>query len=146
MNGIDLNIPIGKSKTKTQWYQWLYSRFITEKLNNWLGVLLFLLFGIFCAYGIAKTGIPFAVVLVIAITIVPLVYAIVAYPVFGILFTVVLSYFLSWIGRFGIDFPLGTLMDGLEVLLIIGFLVKIKPKYVKHLVFKLIAILLRRNR
>ena len=128
MNGIDLNIPIGKSKTKTQWYEWLYSRFITEKLNNWLGVLLFLLFGIFCAYGIAKTGIPFAVVLVIAITIVPLVYAIVAYPLFGILFTIVLSYFLSWIGRFGIDFPLGTLMDGLEVLLIIGFLVKIKPK------------------
>jgi hypothetical protein len=128
MNDVEINIPLAQVKPKITWYNWLYTKFITEKLYNWLGITLFIISGVFFAFGTAKFGVLFAAIIVVALAAIPMVYAIVAFPVFGIIFTIVLSYLLFGIGRLGIDFPLGTVMDGLEVLLIIGFLINIKPK------------------
>ncbi len=128
MNTAEIYVPINEAGAKRTWQGWLYQKFIAEKLYNRVGVLLFVLSGTGIAFGIARMGIVFGAYMAMGIAIIPLIYAIVAYPVIGILFTIIASYLLFGIGRLGVDFPLGTVMDGLEVLLLIGFLVKIKPK------------------
>jgi putative inorganic carbon (HCO3(-)) transporter len=53
-------------------------------------------------------------------------FLIVRYPKFGIIIYLVLSYLIMYVLGFGIDFPLGTVMDGILLLLIIGFFIKQK--------------------
>jgi hypothetical protein len=57
---------------------------------------------------------------------VPFVFSIIRYPQFGILTLLVSAYLVMWVNRMLLVFPTGTLMDGLEVLLIIGFFIKHK--------------------
>ncbi len=54
------------------------------------------------------------------------IYCIIRYPHFGILFYLILAYFIMFISGFGIDFPLGTLMDGTLGLLLLGFFINQK--------------------
>ncbi|MBC7912747.1 MAG: O-antigen ligase family protein [Pyrinomonadaceae bacterium] len=63
------------------------------------------------------------VVLLIAL---PLVVLIVGYPKVGIMALLIAAYFLMWIIKMGVNFPLGTIMDGIEALLILGFFLKQK--------------------
>ncbi|MBE9602484.1 O-antigen ligase family protein [Pedobacter sp. MC2016-24] len=55
-----------------------------------------------------------------------LIYFIVRYPKFGVILYLIMAYLLMYVLGFGIDFPLGTLMDATLVLLLIGFLLKQK--------------------
>lgn len=91
-----------------------------------------LLISITIAVLIAKFGIiagAFAVILLV----VPLtVIGLIAFPKFGILVLMIAAYFIMWVIRMGlIDFPLGTIMDGLQALLIFGFFLhqKFKPDW-----------------
>ena len=59
----------------------------------------------------------------------PLIYAILAFPKVGIVLLLSLAYVIMFFARFANGFPLGTIMDGIVVLLIIGFF--LKQKYVK---------------
>ncbi|NCI45553.1 O-antigen ligase family protein [Sediminibacterium sp. WSJ-3] len=107
-----------------------------EKMNNWLGVALFLVAAAGIACITAFGGLQSGVLLLVGIFAIPLVYAVVAYPQFGIMAMLVLAYLVFAIIRLGIDFPAGTLIDGIEALLILGFFIKQK-KYrdwsmVKH--------------
>lgn len=52
-----------------------------------------------------------------------IIYCIITYPRFGVTFYLFLAYVIMYILGFGIDFPLGTLMDGVLLLLIISFLI-----------------------
>src|SRR5476651_795082 len=116
-----------KRRAKETLLQWLYRQFITEKLYNALGIVLFILSGLFFAYGVSHYGVVFGAMMIIGIMAVPMLYAIINYPVFGIVLTIILANLLFGIMRLGsIDFPLGTVMDGMEVLLIIGFFWKMK--------------------
>ncbi|BAV10227.1 O-antigen ligase [Filimonas lacunae] len=76
---------------------------------------------------IAKGGMAYGVMAMIMVVALPAVFAIIAYPSFGILVLLLLAYTIMFIIRLNVtSFPLGTLMDGLEALLILGFLIKQK--------------------
>ncbi|MBC7913359.1 MAG: O-antigen ligase family protein [Pyrinomonadaceae bacterium] len=69
----------------------------------------------------AVAGAKYAILLLAVSIAIPTVIAIIAYPKFGIIVLLVSAYFLMWFYRMKIDFPLGTLMDGIQFLLILGF-------------------------
>lgn len=72
-------------------------------------------------------GIKAGVLILVASIGIPSAYAIVAYPKFGIIVLLVAAYLILWIIRMNITtFPLGTVMDGLEALLILGLFIKQK--------------------
>lgn len=58
----------------------------------------------------------------------PIVYGIVAFPEFGISVLLLLAYLLFFVGRLGVNFPLGTVMDGIQGLLILGFFIHQKSR------------------
>lgn len=58
----------------------------------------------------------------------PALYCIVAYPEFGITVLLLMAYLLFFIGRLGVNFPLGTVMDGIQGMLILGFFIHQKTR------------------
>lgn len=80
--------------------------------------------GVFTAKGGIVTGL---LILVVMIGI-PVIYGIVVYPVFGISCLVILAFLLFYIIRLGVNFPMGTALDGIQALLILGFFIKQKQK------------------
>lgn len=71
-------------------------------------------------------GIKYAILMLVVLIAIPSVYCIVAYPKFGILLILVLAYFIMWVIKMGVNFPLGTIMDGILALLVFGFFLKQK--------------------
>ncbi|MDR3679404.1 MAG: O-antigen ligase family protein [Flavipsychrobacter sp.] len=101
---------------------------LIEKLNNPVGItaltVLFLLVGL----GIAKLGLVFGVLCMIVVLALPAVYTIVMYPRVGMIIYLTMAYLIMWFLRLGVNFPLGTLMDGMEGLFILGLLIRQKQK------------------
>jgi hypothetical protein len=65
--------------------------------------------------------------ILVALLAIPSIYAIVAYPKFGIVFLLIAAYFVMWIIRMElVSFPLGVLMDGIQALLLLGLLINQK--------------------
>ena len=125
----DIIIPIGQKKDKrTNIPAALRRIFIVEKLNNIFGWALMAFLSVHIALGVAKSGLTFGVLVMIAVVAMPVVYAIVAYPRFGIIVFLTMAYLLMWFLRLGVNFPLGTLMDGMEALFILGLLIQQKKK------------------
>ncbi|TKC09323.1 O-antigen ligase family protein [Pedobacter frigoris] len=81
------------------------------------------LVSVFCLLGTWYLGMNFILMAIIVVIGIPFSIAIVVYPKFGVLVLLVSAYLIMWVMRFNFDFPLGTLMDGLELLLIIGFFI-----------------------
>jgi putative inorganic carbon (hco3(-)) transporter len=79
---------------------------------------IFALFTALSAFLWGVTGLVLIVVLAIAPIIV---FLILRYPKFGILFYLILAYWIMFLLNFSGNFPLGTIMDGLLVLLIVSF-------------------------
>lgn len=109
-------------KGQSRFRQWL----IVEKLGNVWGILFFLLSAFSIAYLVGHYGPVPAILLTLVMIGIPLVVAIVTLPRFGITVLLIAAYLLMWVIRFGVNFPLGTLMDGMQALLIIGFFIKQK--------------------
>ncbi|MCX2484230.1 O-antigen ligase family protein [Pedobacter sp. MR2016-24] len=78
-----------------------------------------------------KFGIIAGILCLIVIIGVPGVLALIAFPKFGIMTLLTGAYLIMFFYRFPINFPLGTLMDGIVLLLLIGFIFsqKSKPDY-----------------
>jgi hypothetical protein len=76
-------------------------------------------------------GLKYAILMLALLVAVPTVGVIVGNPRAGIIILLVSAYFLMWIYRMGIDFALGTLMDGMYALLIFGFFLnqKFRPNW-----------------
>lgn len=104
--------------------------FLIENLANPLGFVLFLLASSAIAYLVAKFGIISGALSVAVMVALPIVYCIVAYPRFGILVYLTFGYFIMWFFKLGLGdkFPLGTLMDGMEALFILGLFISQKKK------------------
>jgi putative inorganic carbon (HCO3(-)) transporter len=100
--------------------------FFVEKLYNTTGFILLSALAILIAVGTAYAGIVFGVLLILAIIALPLLYAIIAYPKFGIIVLLIMSYMLFVLTQFGLDGPIGTIMDGLQVLLVLGMFFQLK--------------------
>ena len=102
--------------------------FLVKKLNTPTGLFVLLFCSLVIGALIAYKGM-LAVAGILAITLGPtMIYAIVAYPRFGITVLLIMAYLLFYIMRFGIDFPLGTVMDGMQALLILGFFIHQRKK------------------
>ena len=87
-------------------------------------LLAMLIVSLVVTFGTAYFGITFALLVLLLILGVPFLLGIILYPKFGVIVLLIVSYLIMWVTRFGLtgDFPLGTLMDGFYVLLIIGLL------------------------
>jgi putative inorganic carbon (HCO3(-)) transporter len=116
-----LNVVIPEHVTvRSKFRQWFW----IEKFNNVPGVIVLTLFSILAGWATVQFGIVTGVLVLVGMVGIPAVYALVAFPKFGIFVLITLAYFLFFIARFGINFPLGTLLDGIQVLLILGFFIK----------------------
>ncbi len=101
------------------------------KFFNYIGVAFLILSSAFFAYQIANYGVTVGAIIMAGMAAIPIVYAVVAYPNIGILILLMFAYFIMFALRIikGAA-PLGTLMDGLILLLVFGFFVK--QKYEKN--------------
>lgn len=81
-------------------------------------------FAVAVGYGGTTVG-----ALILAATIgIPCIYFIVVYPKFGVITLLVAAYFIMFIARLGVNFPVGVLMDAIQFLLIVGVLIKQKRR------------------
>lgn len=106
----------------SQLKSFLRNAFLVEKFNSTAGYLTLAVFVCGFSYLIAAKGIIAVVLLLAAFIGIPVVYAVIAYPKFGIFTLIVAAYLLMWVIKMGLNFPMGTLMDGLYALLLLSFL------------------------
>ena len=99
---------------------------VTEKLMNFYGISFLLAVCALIGLLIGMFGPIPGIAIVAPLIALPSVYAIVAYPKFGICILLTMAYFLFLFIRTGIPFPLGTLMDGFQALLLLGFFIQQK--------------------
>lgn len=125
-------IPIGNDKKKKGLLALIHDFVIINKMGGPLGLLFFLSAALFFSLLVAKFGMVPGVLLVLIIIGIPFILAVIFNPEFGVLSFIVAAYFIMFIGRMNITtFPLGTLMDGMELLLVLGVLIqqKINPNW-----------------
>src|ERR1700761_3992170 len=108
--------------------QTLKRLFYVEKLYNKTGIVLLVIAGIMIAVGTAFVGPVFGVGLILAVAVMPFLYALISKPRFGIIVLIIMAYMLFVLGQFGIDGPVGTIMDCLQILLALGVIIKIKAE------------------
>lgn len=123
-------ISVESHKKRKNFLESIHDFFIVNKMGGWLGLLFFLFAGIFFGVVVAKMGLVTGALLLVFLIGFPLILGVVFYPQFGVLTLIVAAYLIMWFDRMKIagDFPLGTLMDGLELLLIVGVLIQQKQK------------------
>lgn len=122
-------IPIGQNKKKRGVLDQLYHFVIVNKMGGPFGLLFFVLAALFFSVVVAKLGMVPGVLLILMMIGIPTVLGVIFYPQFGVVIFVVAAYLIMFIGRMNItEFPLGTLMDGMELLLIIGVIIQQKQK------------------
>jgi O-antigen ligase len=99
---------------------------LIEKLQNPLGYIFFTVFSVILAIGVAKSGLVFGILATVGVVAVPAVVALVLNAEFGIIAYISLAYAIMFLLRLGITFPLGTLMDGMLILFILGIFIQQK--------------------
>ncbi len=87
---------------------------------------LLLLIPILVSASISSLGIIGGALIFIGVMIPIMVYSITRFPKFGVVFFLIAAYFIMFIINMGINFPLGTLMDAMLLLLFLGFFIKQK--------------------
>ena len=113
-------------RAKLNFSKTLKKAFFFEHLYNPIGIGFLVLFAAIIAIGTVKLGVIFGSGL-IAITIgLPTLYCIVAYPRFGILVLIIMAFMLFYIGRLGVSGPIGTVIDLIQTLLILGTLLSLR--------------------
>ena len=122
-----LIIPVQKNK-RASINDSLRKLFLIDKLNSPAGYAFLLILLALLGAGIVKFGIIFALLTLAAVIGIPVVYTIVAYPRIGVFVYLFLAYMIMWFFKLGVDFPLGTLMDGMEGLFILSIFINQKKK------------------
>ncbi|WP_345952644.1 O-antigen ligase family protein [Mucilaginibacter sp. PAMB04168] len=105
---------------KIKTYSW------TDLFYQPAGYLIMSLVALILSAAIIHWGVPAALTILGLVIGLPMVYAIVAYPKFGIMTLLISSYLIMWINRMVLNYPMGTVMDGLLILLVVGFIIKHK--------------------
>lgn len=121
-------IPITDSTEKKNFLKKLYNDIILEKFSGVYGLLALMLFAAFIAVITYKYGAAPGFILMALGVGVPILYAVVSFPKFGTVVLLLMAYLLFVIMSIGIPFPLGTLMDALQWLLILSVLWRLKQK------------------
>jgi hypothetical protein len=125
---MDREFTIPVAPKKSTFTAMLRRLFLVEKLNNPFGITLLFLLSTALAFVVTTLGYKLGAVTIIGLFALPIVFAIVAYPVFGILVYFTFGYFIMWFLKLGVDFPLGTLMDGMEALFILSLFIHQKKR------------------
>jgi len=104
---------------------------ILEKITPIKLLMMVTLFCVISIFAFFNYGVSYAILLIILLVALPAAIAIIIYPKFGIIVLLVSSYIVMFFSRAGVNFPLGTLMDGLELLLLLGFFIsqKLRPNW-----------------
>jgi putative inorganic carbon (hco3(-)) transporter len=105
--------------------------FFVEKLHNVTGLILLSVFAAIIAAGMAVMGIKFGIIFIVLICVPPMVYSIVVFPEFGMLVLIIMAYMLFVIAQLGVEGPVGTMMDALQLLLILGMLIRMKKENIE---------------
>jgi hypothetical protein len=105
--------------------------FFIEKLHNLTGIILFSLAAALIACVVAKGGMVLGIVFILAVAIFPILYCIVMRPKFGMLVLIIMAFLLFVIAQLGVSGPIGTMMDALQLLLILGMLINMKKENIK---------------
>lgn len=91
-----------------------------EKLLNPFGAALLGLLATGVAWLVGTYGLLSGLFVIVVLVGIPTLYGVVAFPKLGIVLLLIAAFLLFFVIRFGLDFPVGTLMDGMEWLLILG--------------------------
>lgn len=108
---------------------------VASLLKTPWGILSILLVGVLFGIVTVKGGMIAGAMILVALVAIPTVYGMVAYPIFGICCLLMMAFGLFFIIRFDINYPMGTVLDGMQVLLLLGFFIKQK-KYPDWSIFK----------
>jgi hypothetical protein len=128
MKDFQLSLEVPRRSRWTAFLAALRRVVVIEKLQNIFGLIILSVFALIFSFGIANLGASFGVIILAFIITVPLVYALVVNTRFGIFIYLSLAYFMGFLGMSGVSFPMGTLMDGMLLLFIIGFFIQQKKK------------------
>lgn len=123
MENIQIHIP-GKSSEGLGRVERLRALFDRKLAGLVILLLISVAFGALIAYQGVTAGVGILALMFGP----PIVYGIVAFPEFGIAVLLLLAYLLFFVGRLGVNFPLGTVMDGIQGLLILGFFIHQKRR------------------
>ncbi len=104
-------------------------RMLRDKYSGWIVFSFFVIVSSLLTFAIVSFGTIVGLISIICLIGPILIYFIILKPEFGIIFYLTLAYTLSWIIRYLINsFPLGTLMDGMLILFILGLFIQMKQK------------------
>lgn len=125
-----IQIPLNTSKKRKREIirDWCRQTFLIEKLANKFGLIFFIACSILLSVAVSLFGVTFGILIAIVLIAIPVVVGLVIYPQFGIIVYLSMSFSIMFLLRYGISFPLGTLMDGMLVLFILGLFIQQKKK------------------
>ncbi len=123
-------IPI-KELPKSNWQlvkQKLTQWMLIGKMYNIFGVAILSLMSIILSLGIAKVGLVFGILMILFFVAVVVVGALLLNIQFGIIVYLTMAFTIMFLLRYGVNFPLGTLMDGMLLLFALHFFIQQKKK------------------
>jgi putative inorganic carbon (HCO3(-)) transporter len=97
---------------------------LTSYISTPTGALLVALVAVCMGVATVKGGLIAGILIAITMIALPVVYGMVAFPVFGIICMITMAFLLFFCMRFGVSYPLGTILDGMQGLLILGFFIR----------------------
>jgi hypothetical protein len=116
----------GSTKTHDRGF---WNNILLNKFSNSSVILLLALVACFFVYVLSKGDIVTPILLLIGLIGIVVAYGVIAHPKFGITVLFLVGYLLFLPGKLiNIDFPIGTLLDLLQYLLIIGFFFRQKTE------------------
>lgn len=121
-----IRIPIRSGKKKAG--QRSFHKLFLQQPMNPLGIVVFLAAAVLFAITVANMGITGGMLALVVIIGLPMLYAIMVYMEFGIWLLLIFAYLLFFLMRLDLGFPLGTLIDALQVLLFIAFFIHQRNK------------------
>lgn len=109
----------------------IWENIILHKFSKPLVPIFLLVISLIVSFLIARQGMIAGIAILILLIGIPLLYAIVAYPKFGIIVFIIASFFINYqfiVSLTPPDTPIGLVMDTLTYLLILGFFIKQKAE------------------
>jgi hypothetical protein len=129
LENLTLNIDPSNNQSKRSIGKFLRRKLLIDKYSGWLIFLIFVILSTSLAYATALYGIMVGIITILTLVTPLLVFFIIVNPAFGIIVYLTLAYSMAWLSRYLIgSFPLGTLMDGMLVLFILGLFIQMKQK------------------
>jgi hypothetical protein len=129
LENLTLNIDPSNNQSKRSIGKFLRRKLLIDKYSGWLIFLIFVILSTSLAYATALYGIMVGIITILTLVTPLLVFFIIVNPAFGIIVYLTLAYSMAWLSRYLIGgFPLGTLMDGMLVLFILGLFIQMKQK------------------